>query len=70
MFRPVKNQHFSRNSLGRNHIRILGHVSRPIDFPLMVDLLCDFDSRLNGNTVPTEFSAFIIVVPSVECVRR
>ena len=32
----------------------------------MIDPLCHFDSRLNGDTMSPEFSAFIVIVPSVE----
>ena len=32
----------------------------------MVDPLYYFDSRLNGDTVSSKFSTFIVIVPSVE----
>ena len=32
----------------------------------MINPLRHFDSRLNGDTVPPEFSTFIVIVPSVE----
>ena len=43
MFRPVKHAHFAADRLGRNEVRLLGHVSRPVDFAIVADSLLDAD---------------------------
>ena len=69
MFRAVKHKHFPRYRLRSNEVRILWHVTCPIDFPLMVDALYDLNPGLWRDAVAAEFSAFVIVVRTIESIR-
>lgn len=45
VFRPVKNIDLASHSLGRDQIRLLRHISRSVDFAIVIDGLLDCDSR-------------------------
>ena len=68
MLRPIKNQHFPRNSLRRNQVRILGHIPRPINLPCMVDLLYNLDARGRGDRMSPQFPTLVIVICTIELV--
>lgn len=71
MFRPIKNKHFPSDSLCSNQIRILGHISCPINFSRMVDLLNNLDAWLSRDGMSSELTTVIIVGIPIEfvCVR-
>ena len=74
MLRPIPDKDVSRDRPRSNKIRVLGHVSRTIDFARVVDSLCNLDARgrCSGGweSVPTEFTTFIVVRVSVESIGR
>lgn len=45
----VENEEVTRNSLGRNDVGVLLHVSRSVDFSLMVDPLSNTDLALGAS---------------------
>lgn len=70
MLCPVENEDFSRDSLGRDQVWILGHVSSAIDLSWVIDSLYDLYARLRWNDVATEFAPFVVIVSTVELVGQ
>lgn len=69
MFRPVKHKYFTRDSLCRNQVWVLRHVSRTIDLSWVVDALNDLYMRLAREDVASQLAALVIVVSAVELFR-
>lgn len=68
MLRAIKHIYFSGNSLRRDQVGVLGHITRSVDFALMVDFLDDLDAWLGWYGVATEFSSFVVIVRAIETV--
>lgn len=66
MLRPIKHIHLSRNRLSRNQVGVLWHIPRTVHLALVVDALRDLYTRGVGNGVSTQFSAFIVIVRTIE----
>lgn len=69
MFCAIEHVHFPGHRLCRDQVRVLGHITRPVDLALVVDFLNDLNTRLRGYGVSTQFAAFVIIVCTVESVR-
>lgn len=69
MFRAIEDQHIPTDRLGSNQVRILGHVARPVDLAVMVDLLDDLDARCGGDGVPAQLPALVVIRVAIELVR-
>lgn len=65
----VKHEDFARHSLRGDDIGILWHVTRPIDFALMVNLLDDLNVWLCRDGVATQLAPLVVVVTTVKFVR-
>ena len=65
MFRPIEYEHFARHRLGSDQVGVLGHIPRAVDLTRMVDPLSDLHPRLCRDGMATEFTAFVVVVPTV-----
>ena len=67
MFGAIKDEHLARHGLGRDQIRVLGHVSRAVDLARVVDPLHDVDPRLaRRQRVPAQLAPFVVVRATVE----
>ena len=60
MFCPVEDQYLSGRAFGGNQIRVLGHVSRLVDFSRVDDLLDDLNLRRRGDSVTTHFPPLLV----------
>lgn len=69
VFRSIENKDLARHRFSGNQIRILWHVSRPVDFTRMIYPLDDLDSGCRRNCVSTEFFSLVVVISSVKFVR-
>lgn len=66
MLCPVEDEHFTGDRLGGNKVGVLGHITRPVHFTLMIDFLDDLDAGLGRDCVTAEFAALVVVVRAVE----
>ena len=66
MLCAIKDVNLAGNSLRRDEVRILGHITRPVDLALVVDFLDNVDTRLWRDGMATELAALVIVVRPVE----
>ncbi len=62
MLRAIKYVHFSGNSLSCDEVGVLWHITRSVDFALMVDFLDNLDAWLGWYGVATEFSSFVVII--------
>jgi len=61
----VEDQDIARRRLGGDHTGILGHVARPVDLALVVDLDLDLDFATH-RTKAAELALFVVIVRSIE----
>lgn len=69
VLRAVPHEHLARDSLGRDEVRVLGHVARAVDLAGVVDLLDHLDARAGRDCVAPELAALVIVGCAVELRR-
>ena len=70
MLGAIKDEHLARHGLGRDHIRVLRHVSCAVDLARVVDPLHDVDPRLaRRQRVSAQLAPFVVVRAAIEHVR-
>lgn len=68
VLRTIKDVYFARHSLCCNEVWILGHITRSVDFTLVVDFLYDLDARLWWDRMATELPTFVVIVRTIQII--
>lgn len=69
MLSAVKHEDFARHRLRGDDVGILWHVTRSVDFALMVNLLDDLNVWLRRDGVAAQLAPLVVVVTTVKFVR-
>ncbi len=68
MLRTIENEDFTRDGLCRDQVRVLRHVTRAVDFTIVVDFLDDLYPRRRRKGMGAYFAAFFVIVSAVKLV--
>lgn len=70
MLGPVKHEDFPGDGLRCDEVGVLRHIPCAVDLARMIDLLCDLNARLCWDAVATQFTPLVIIICTVQSIRR